>query len=192
MANDPQAAAQSMIKNLEEKTGKSMDQWADIVRKSGKTKHKERIDFLKNEHGMTYGYANLVVHYEKGHPATQTSSPQSVATPGPDQWFSGGKEHLRPAYDLLVETMQTFGADIEWAPKKTYMSVRRNKQFALLQPSTKTRLDVGIKLKGEAPQGRLEASGSFNSMVSHRVRIEESSQVDDELIAWLRNAYEKA
>ncbi len=72
------------------------------------------------------------------------------------------------------------------------MSLRRSKQFALLQPTTATRLDVGITLKGVAPQGRLEASGSFNAMVSHRVRVEKPGDVDKQLLAWLRRAYELA
>jgi hypothetical protein len=76
--------------------------------------------------------------------------------------------------------------------KKTYVSLRRSKQFALVQPPTKTRVDVGINLKGVAPAGRLEASGSFNSMVSHRVRIESVKDVDKELVAWLKQAYESA
>ena len=72
------------------------------------------------------------------------------------------------------------------------MSVRRSKQFALLQPSTATRFDVGIVLKGVAPAGRLEASGSFNAMVTHRVRVETIDQVDRELIGWLKRAYQEA
>ena len=65
------------------------------------------------------------------------------------------------------------------APKKAYVSLRRRKQFGCLQPSTATRFDVGINLKGVAPAGRLEASGSFNAMVSHRVRVSDVKEVDD-------------
>ena len=85
-----------------------------------------------------------------------------------------------------------FGNDIEIAPKKAYVSLRRNKQFALIQPSTKTRVDIGINLKGREPAGRLEASGSFNAMVSHRVRVAGVDEVDEELLGWLRAAYDAA
>jgi hypothetical protein len=88
--------------------------------------------------------------------------------------------------------VRKFGADVELDPKKAYVSVRRNKQFALVQPSTKTRVDVGIQLKGAPPAGRLEASGSWNAMVSHRVRVESVAEVDAELIGWLKEAYAKA
>ena len=88
--------------------------------------------------------------------------------------------------------MKSFGSDVEFAPKKAYVSLRRSKQFGLIQPSTATRIDVGLVLKGVAPAGRLEASGSFNAMVTHRVRLAGPGEVDAELIAWLRQAYEGA
>ena len=88
--------------------------------------------------------------------------------------------------------MSGFGADVELAPKKAYVSLRRNKQFGLVQPSTKTRVDVGINLKDVAATERLEKSGSFNAMVSHRVRLASPTEVDAELIAWLKQAYERA
>ena len=88
--------------------------------------------------------------------------------------------------------MKGFGDDVELSAKKAYVSLRRKKQFGLVQPSTKTRVDVGIQLKNVAPGGRLEASGSFNAMVSHRVRLGSVEEVDEELIGWLRDAYSAA
>jgi hypothetical protein len=58
--------------------------------------------------------------------------------------------------------------------------------------STRGRLDVGLNLKGTPPSGRLEASGSFNAMCSHRVRVEKPADVDAELVGWLKKAYESA
>lgn len=106
--------------------------------------------------------------------------------------YSKGKEALRPIYDVLLQAIQAFGDDVEIAPKKAYVSIRRKKQFAILQPSTKTRLDVGINLKGTEPNERLEASGSFNAMVSHRVRVTQIDEVDEELLGHLKEAYSNA
>ena len=91
-----------------------------------------------------------------------------------------------------MAAVESFGDDVELAPRKAYVSLRRRKQFGLVQPSTKTRVDLGIQLVGVDPKGRLEASGSFNSMVSHRVRISAAAEVDDELVSWLRQAYDAA
>ena len=103
-----------------------------------------------------------------------------------------GKEELRPIYDKLIAELKSFGSDVELAPKKAYVSIRRKKQFAIFQPSTKSRFDVGINMKGEPVTDRLEASGSFNAMVSHRVRIATVEEVDTQVISWLKQAYDQA
>ena len=78
------------------------------------------------------------------------------------------------------------------SPKKAYVSLRRSKQFAIVQPSTATRVDLGLNLKGNDATDRLEASGSFNAMVSHRVRLGSKKDVDAELKGWLKEAFERA
>jgi predicted transport protein len=184
MAQSPEEMAASMIQNLPDKTGKSLDEWLKITRDSGLKKHGLILKMLKADHGMTHGFANLV--------AMKTL--QSGSEPSQDDLveaqFSGPKADLRPIYDAIVAKVTKFGGDVEISPKKTYVSLRRNKQFGIVQPSTRTRLDVGINLKGTAATDRLEASGSFNAMVSHRVRVTDKDQVDAELIDWLRQAYD--
>ncbi len=178
-------AADTMIRNLEEKTGKTIAQWVSLVRKSGGKKHGEIVKMLKSDHGLTHGYANLVAHRALESDASFSESADLV-----DAQYSGKKSELRPIYEALIAKVKTFGSDVEIAPKKGYVSLRRSKQFGLIQPSTATRVDVGINLKGAEPTDRLEASGSFNAMVSHRVRLESKSEVDKELVAWLRQAYD--
>ena len=85
-----------------------------------------------------------------------------------------------------------FGSDITIAPKKGYLSLRRAKQFAMLQPSTTGRLDVGLILPGVAAAGRLEAAGSFNALFTHRVRVISAGDIDTTLAGWLRAAYDNA
>lgn len=183
-------AMQSMVRNLEEKTGKKLDDWIAIARKSGFAKHGEIVKFLKTEHGIGHGYANMIAH------AMATPSVMKTGANDADDLltaqYEGVKSGLKPIYDKILKGVKAFGKDVEVSPKKTYVSLRRSKQFALVQPSTATRLDVGINLKGEKPTGRLEASGSFNSMVSHRVRVEDIKQVDAELMGWLKKAYQSA
>ncbi len=179
---------ENMIKNLEEKTGISFDEWLKIARNCGQEKHGAIVGFLKNEHGLTHGYANLVAHKAKATDATSVAETVDLV----EAQYSKGKEGLRPIYDLLISEIQYFGDDVEIAPKNAYVSLRRNKQFALIQPSTKTRLDLGLNLKGTDASGKLEASGSFNSMCSHRVRLESVADVTNDVISWLRAAYEQS
>lgn len=185
MASTPEEMAASMIRNLQAKTGKTLEQWLKIAGASGLEKHGQIVKYLKTEHGMTHGYASLVAHELRNSGKAATSRDDLVQAQ-----YSGAKQGLRPIYDALVAQVGKFGEDVEVAPKKAYVSLRRNKQFGIIQPSTKTRVDVGINLKGEPATDRLEASGSFNAMVSHRVRVTDKSQVDSHLVGWLRKAYE--
>ncbi|SIT79647.1 DUF4287 domain-containing protein [Pontibacter indicus] len=180
-------AAQTMIDNLQKNTGKSLSEWIKIVQGTGLQKHGEMVKFLKTEHGFTHGFANMVVLKAKGSDAGSAESPDDLIV---KQYK--GKEQLLPIYEALVTRLKQFGEDVELAPKNAYVSARSKKQFALLQPSTKTRLDVGINLKGREPEGRLEKSGSFNAMCSHRVKLQSADEVDAELIGWLKAAYEQA
>ena len=182
------AATATMIKNLEEKTGKTLAQWVTVVKGLGPKKHGEIVSFLKETHEMGHGYANLVAHSAAGLVGEDAASGDDLVA----AQYAGDKAALKPMYDQLIKAITTFGKDVEVSPKKTYVSLRRSKQFALIQPTTKTRLDVGLNLKGVAPSGRLEASGSFNAMCTHRVRLESADQIDKALTAWLRDAYEKA
>ena len=182
-------ATATMIRNLEAKTGKTLDQWVALVKKLGDKKHGEVVAHLKEQHGLGHGYANLVVHASKGGlaPTDAAGADALVASQ-----FAGDKAGLRPIYDRLIAEIGKFGKDVEVAPKKANVSIRRAKQFAILQPSTRTRFDVGINLKGTPAKGRLEASGSFSAMVSHRVRLESVTEVDRELVGWLKQAYDAA
>ncbi len=187
MAKSPAEMEVAMLRNFEEKTGKSMPQWLKIAKASKAVKHGELIKHLKSEHGVTHGYANLIAHTAfKSAASTSGVSDDELV----DQQYAGAKAPLRPIYDALVAAIAKFGSECELAPKKAYVSLRRSKQFGLIQPSTKTRVDVGLNLKGTKPTERLEASGSFNSMVSHRVRLSDKKEVDKELIGWLKQAYE--
>lgn len=186
MATPDQALA-SMIANLKEKTGKSLDDWVKLARKTKLDKHGQIVAHLKSEHGLGHGYANLVAQTALAGDAPAAGSDDLVSAQ-----YAGAKASLRPLYDKLIKAISAFGPDVEIAPKKGYVSLRRSKQFALIQPSTASRMDVGINLKGTPAKGRLEASGSFNSMVSHRVRIEDAAAIDKELMGWLRAAYDAA
>jgi predicted transport protein len=183
--SSPQEAESTMVKNLKEKFGKSLDEWIKDVNKKGLNKHGDILKYLKTEHGFTHGYANLV-----SLKARQTDAGSAEADDLVAEQYAGEKSDLKPIYDALIKEINKFGNDVELAPKKAYVSIRRKKQFAIIQPSTKTRVDVGINFKDVKPQGRLEKSGSFNVMVSHRVKVSDKKEVDKELVSWLKQAYE--
>jgi Domain of unknown function (DUF5655) len=109
-----------------------------------------------------------------------------------DILYTGAKAGLRPIHDALMHRILGFGNDIEIAPKKGYLSLRRRKQFAMIQPSTADRIDVGLILAELPAQGRLEPAKGFNSLFTHRVRLNTAANVDTELVDWLHRAYQQA
>lgn len=183
----PDDALATMIANLKEKTGRALPDWVALVRGTGLAKHGQIVAMLKADHGLGHGYANLVA---------QTALQGDGPAPGGDDlvaaMYAGDRQALLPVWAAIEKAVRAFGPDVDVSPKKTYVSLRRSKQFALVQPTTKTRVDVGLCLKGTAAGPRLEAAGSFNAMVSHRVRLEKPADVDAELVAWLRQAYDLA
>lgn len=184
MPQSPDEMANAMIANLKDKTGKTLEQWIAIAKKSGAAKHGEIVKMLKSDHGMTHGFANLVAHKTlKSDAGSIADSTDLVAAQ-----YAGDKAALKPIYDALIKAAKSCG-EIEVAPKKAYVSLRRSKQFAIIQPSTKTRVDLGLNIKTEPAKGRLEKSGSFNAMVSHRVRLEKTSDVDKDVKNWIKKAW---
>ena len=175
-----------MEKGLLEKTGKSLDYWIDVVNKTKIEKHKAIVDYLKSEHGFTHGFANFVALKSKKSDAGSINDDVLLS----NQYK--GKENLKPIHDKLILKIGTFGKDITITPKKDSVSIIRKKQFALIKPATKTRIDLGLKLKGKPISKRLEGSGPFGTMCTHRVRLENIKDIDNELLNWLKEAYEMA
>jgi hypothetical protein len=179
-------ATLTMIENLHKNTGKTLEQWTEIVNKENIPKHGEIIKFLKEKYGLTYGFANLIAHKSKGSDAGSADNQDDLIT---KQYQ--GKELLKPFYDKLMDEISKFGNDIEIAPKNSYVSLRRKKQFAVLNPATKTRFEVGVNLKGQIPKGKLEAEKP-NAMCSHKINLTAITDIDKEVIEWIKSSYDNA
>ncbi|MET6989878.1 DUF4287 domain-containing protein [Sediminicola arcticus] len=176
-------ALQTMIDNMPEKTGKSLQEWKNILKSKSFAKHSEAMQFLKKENGVTHGFANTIVILSKD----EVEAPEDLVT---NQYK--GKEQLLLIYKKLIATIKKFGPDVVISPKKGTVSLIRKKQFALIKPATKTRIDLGLKLVGKEETARLENSGPFGTMCTHRVQITTIDEVDQQLKNWLNEAYENA
>ena len=180
MATSPEKQLATMLANIPDKTGKSLEEWKEIVAIAELEKHGMILKLLKTEHGVTHGFANLI--------AAKCLEKEEVVDLVASQ-YDGAKEGLKPLYDTIIKHAKSLGGDVEIAPKKTSVSLRRKKQFALIVPATKTRIDLGLALKGEVPNKRLEP---YNAMCSHRVRLESLDNFDDEVKNWIKLAYDKS
>ena len=182
---DPQL--QSMIDNLPEKTGKSLAEWYEVIAKTKLEKHGEIMKVLKGDHGVTHGFANTITILYRQQLAGGPPSEEELI----EKQYEGAKAELKPIYEAVLAEVTKFGSDLEISPKKTYVSLRRKKQFAIVQASTKTRVDLGLNLKGVDPTTRLEGGNVFSGMCTHRVRLNSPSDVDQEIVSWLKQAYDQ-
>lgn len=172
---------QTMLENIPIKTGKSLQEWFGILAEHRFDKHSAAINFLKSEYAVTHGYANTIVTL-----FTRESEPEQDMV----ALQYDGKMALFPIYEKIISVVSTFGDDVTITPKKATVSVIRKRQFALIKPATKTRIDLGLKLKDVQCEGKLEASGPFGTMCTHRIRLGSVSDIDDEVIKWLAFAYQ--
>jgi|TARA_Y100000294_G_scaffold170402_1_gene182683 predicted transport protein len=187
MPTSPAEMMAAMAANLEDKTGHKLDYWIKVISKSGEDKHMAIIRYLKSKHGLTHGYANFIAFKFREQFETPKSDDDMITTQ-----YSGAKSVLKSIYDELCKIVKKFGNDVEISPRKTYVTIRRSKQFAIFKASTKDRLDVGLILKGIPETNRLKTGKQFSGMMTHCVAVHSKSDIDDELKGWLKQAYEKA
>lgn len=183
-------AVETQLANIEKRTGKSLKELTEIVQKCGLTKHGEIRDMLKKDLGMGHGDANTLVHYVQksaSHFAENKEAPEEDHLAA---IYVGQKAAMRPIHEKLMQAIQAFG-EFEIAPKKTYVSLRRKKQFCMIGPATNTRFEVGLNMKNATASDRLQEMPP-KGMCTHKVKVSDVSEVNAELIAWIRQAFDAA
>ena len=182
-------AYETQINNIQAKTGKNLDELAKIVQESGLTKHGEVRAMLQEKLGLGYGDANTLVHYLFQSDGERAAKAKGATTQDVlSEIYAGAKASLRPIHERLMKEIELIG-EFEVAPKKGYISLRRKKQFAMIGPATNTRLEIGLNIKGLPATERLIEQPA-GSMCNYKVKLTEVEQVDQELIDWIKSAYE--
>lgn len=168
---------------MPEKTGKTLEEWKKVLASKSFSSHTEGVRYLKEEYGVTHGFANTIVTLSKDENDTADDLVKNQYK---------GKENLFPIYEKLIAAVIRLGPDVVISPKKTSVSVIRKKQFALIKPAAKTRIDLGLKLGNKSLTQRLGNSGPFGTMCTHRVQISNKDEINQELMNWLNEAYEQS
>ncbi|MCB1609263.1 MAG: DUF4287 domain-containing protein [Xanthomonadales bacterium] len=182
---DPNAALQTQLSNIQNKTGKTLEQIRALLEATGLSKHGEQREHLMETLGIGFGDANTVIHVLK-----QAAAPAPASDDPLDLIYVGAKAHLRPLHEALMKQIDAFG-EFERAPKKTYISLRRKKQFAMLGPATKTQVELGLNVKELPHSARLKVMPPA-SMCQYSLRLSDAAEIDAELIAWVRKAFDSA
>ena len=174
----------AQLRNIETATGRSIHEWVARIRATGLSRHGQIVSWLKSEHGLSHGAANRLALT-----ALATDAPSPTADPVAEL-YSGRSADIRAIHDRLWSEVERLGA-VEVAPKRGYLSLRRRTQFAMIRPATK-HVDLGLVLPNEPVTERLESAATFNALFSHRVRVRSVGDVDDEVVGWLRRAWDRA
>jgi len=186
---DVDKALQTQLANIQKRTGRTLEELYVWLRATGLAKHGELRDAAKQGLGLGHGDANTLVTFHL-RAAGAVAAPAASADAAVDEIYAGPKEALRPIHEKVMAAIGTMG-DFEIAPKKGYLSLRRKKQFAMVGPATKTQVEIGLNAKELSGGERLVAQKP-GGMCQFKVRVAAPSEVDAELVAWIRAAYDAA
>jgi hypothetical protein len=189
------AMVQKWVQELPQKTGRSLEQWLALVKKSGPKSEAERREWLKKEHGLGTNSAWWIAERAEGK-GSEDADPESylkAAVEYVEAMYAGGKAGLRPIHDALVDLTRSLGPDVKVCPCKTIVPFYRHHVFAEIKPSTRTRIDFGLALGDLEAVGRLIDTGGFSkkNRITHRIPIGTLDDIDAEVRRWLKAAYDR-
>jgi hypothetical protein len=188
------AMVQKWIKELPDKTGRSLDQWIALTVESGPASEKERREWLKREHKLGTNAASWIAERADGK-GTEEDSPETylkTAAEWVEAQYSGPRGALRPLYEQLLKLGFSLGKDVKACPGKTMVPLYRSHVFAQIKPATNTRIDLGLALGNMKTPKRLIDTGGYEKKdrITRRIEVKSKADIDDELKRWLKKAYE--
>lgn len=183
---------QNSLAALKQKTGRTLEQWIQLVQKNGPATEKERRAWLKTEHGLGMNYAWWIAELsvgkgDDGDPETYLRHAKEFV----ESMYSGAKEPLRPIFEELLALGRSMGNDVKVCPCKTIVPLYRKHVFAQIKPTTRTRIDLGLALKDTKVPKRLIDTGGLakKDRITHRIEIASVKDIDAEVKKWLKIAY---
>ena len=188
------AMNQKWIATLKDKTGRSLEEWLKLVKKSGPPAENERRAWLKSEHGLATMSAWWIAEHAGGK-GEEMGSPEAylrAAEKYVADMFSG-KAALRPIYDALLKLGLGLDKEVKACPCQTMVPLYRKHVFAQIKPTTRTCIDLGFALGARPAEGRLMDTGGYakKDRITHRIPISSLAEIDDEVKQWLRIAFEE-
>jgi hypothetical protein len=172
------------IRVLKENTGDDVDVWNKRIEQKGFKDEQSLRDWLTQQ--SVTGYAQTLLVMERfGYPDFITASADQLI----DAQYAD-RPHLRPIFDAILSAVFEFG-EVNIQARKTYVSILSPRRtFARVQPTTKYRVDLGLRLDNQQPEGRLQRS-TIHPTMSVQFGLSSVEEVDAEVLGWLQSAYEQ-
>lgn len=136
--------------------------------------------------GVT-GYAQALLVWETfGYPEFLVADAEELI----DKQYAD-RPWLRPVFDTVLTTLPALPGPVTVQARGTLVSlVSPRRTFAVLKPTTKSRIDLGLRLDSTQPEGRLHEAKNLGQ-ATVRIPLSTSGDVDDEVRHWLARAYEE-
>lgn len=186
---------QKWVAELKQKTGRSLDEWLRLIKKSGPKDEKARREWLKTDYGLGTNSAWWLAECaeRKGAEVADPDAYLQAAAGYVEAMFSGSKAALRPIYDALLKLGLSVGKEAKACPCQTIVPLYRKHVFAQIKPTTRTRIDFGFALGDTEPKGKLIDTGGFakKDRITHRIEITSLKDIDEEVKHWLKVAYDR-
>jgi hypothetical protein len=188
------AMVQKWIKELPDKTGRSLEEWIALTKQSGPPTEKERREWLKKEHKLGSNSAAWIAERLEGK-GFEEDTPEAylkTAAEWVEAQYAGPRAALRPLYEQLLKLGFSLGKDVKACPCKTMVPLYRKHVFAQIKPATNTRIDLGLALGNMRTPKRLIDTGGYEKKdrITRRIEVKAKGDIDDELRKWLKKAWE--
>ncbi len=171
---------------LRRQTGEGVEAWNARVREAAAEGEAGLRAWLA-EREVT-GYAQMLLVWERfGYPDFMTSTATGLI----DAQYAD-RPRLRPILDALLEAARDLGEDVDVQARKGFVTLVARRTFAVIRATTRTRVDLGLRLAGVGPDGRrLLAPGPGLGAATVRLALASPADVDAAAVALLRAAYQE-
>jgi len=185
MGKRPGEMMAAVLANLEARTGKPLAEWMALIASGGPATPAARKQWLKQTYGLGQNTAMAILGSLDGSAAAYEDAAGLV-----EAQYAGLKAGLRPLYETLAAMARDLGADVTLKPCRTYVTIARRSQFAVIQATMRTRLDLGLSLRGIDCDLALARNLGGGEAITHRISITDAADITPAVREWLRQAYE--
>jgi hypothetical protein len=170
---------------LKTSTGKGLSEWLKVVDGLGTKKRNEVIAKLKSEHGFGHMQASLLagIHANGGKPVYQSTDNLLEAQ------FAKAAE-MKPLYETFIEFVKRNFPNATFLPKKTYVSILENREFAAINIKPKE-LRIGLDLGDRPFDAKIEKAKLTGPMprISHMFVLTEPKQLDSKKVEAMQESH---